>query len=393
MKINEGGNVTATNKKTGIEISAQKIPLQKVGIQNFRNKFFDLFKELNSLYKKKYKDFLWPDLNDIKNGMVFNGSTSYIMNPDYNEDELLKYKPSAGDLDIMVPEEKSINLWHLLDSIEGEKIGDFTYHGNNRLNAGSIGTQINALFILHTVDGDIRCQVDFEFLPFEMNNELKYKPSQWAKFSHGSSFEDAKTIIKVNNKNISIKAFSHKLLLRSMVGALSVNPHIVIATSSSTAEKFKIKKMSDAPRMQQFSVDRGLGNAYEPLIDKNGQQVTYEGKPVFREKKSEERTYVTDLNSIFNSLFKDGNIADFHSFVGLVKLLKSTDKNTQQVTVNRFFDVLFGMGAQVIEPTTPNDDFEVKMAPLQYLLDNLKIKIDGLDNKVKMYYEKKWKAK
>ena len=377
--ILEGGNVEAINK-LGHSKYADKIDLRKFKITDFRNEFYNLFKELNKKYKAKFKEPLWANETILKNGVAFNGSTSYIMNPELDPEEILKHKTHAGDLDIMIPKETMTNLWDLLHSLEGKKIGNFTYFGNNRPNRDATGTQINSLFIYHHKEGDISCQIDFEASEFE-----NHQPTDWARFSHGSSFEDAQ---------VGIKALHHKLLLRAMVGAMSANPNIVIATPASTAEKVTLKKSTEVPRMQQFSVDRGLGFGLEPLLDKNGNIVVMNGKQVYKEKKGDANRYVQDLGEIFQHIFKTKeNMSKFHSFVGIIELIKKhCDKKTIADTHKRYFEILFGKSAQVIESFSPEDDAQVKLAGFNYFLKHLGLKHPTLNKDVEAYYELKKSA-
>lgn len=378
----EGGNVTATNKKTGVTYNADKIPLEQLTIEKFRKNVIQLFNDINEKFKKKFNYPLWNDFSIVKSGLVFNGSTSFIMDPNIDPKEILKYKKSAGDIDIMVPKEKMKDLWYFLDENEGLKIGDFEYLGNNRLNPNAIGDQQNTLWRFK----NINFQVDFEEAEFE--NE---KPSEWAKFAHGSSFEDAKTQVLVDGQLISVKSFAHKLILRAMVGALSENPNIVIATKASTPDKIKLKKSDEIPRMKQFSVVRGLGQGLRPMLDSNGNVIMLNGKQVYQEADSNERNYLTDLKTIVFELFGEkGSISDFQSFKGVVKMLKKTPKDVQIKTANRFFDIIFGLSAQVIEARNKILDYQVKMAPLKYLLDSLKIKIPNMDSQIDKYYKIKY---
>lgn len=374
--ILEGGNVTAINKK-GESKQVDKIDLKKFKIADFRKAFFDLFKELNLRYKEKFNDLLWYKENELKDSTMFNGSTAYIMNPNIDPEEILKYKTNAGDVDIMVPKEKLSNLWFLLHDLEDEKIANFTYFGNNRQNSNSLGAQINAVFIYHHKDGDISCQVDFEASDFVNNS-----PTEWAKFSHGSSFEDAKAFIK---------AFHHKLLLRAMVRAFSENPNIILATPASTAEKITLKKTTETPRMLQFSVDNGLGYGLEPLLDKNGKIVQMNGKDVYKEKKTERKTYIKDLNEIFHILFKTKNVTnELHSFIGVVSLIKKyfSKKEIQKIQ-ERYFNLLFGKGGQIIELYDLKQDAKVKLSGYDYFLKHLNLKHPNLDKEVAKYYETK----
>lgn len=372
----EGGNTTVINKKTGISLDAEKIDFKKLSIENFRKEFQELFLELNNLYFKKYKEYIWKDSSLIKNAIVFNGSTSYIMNPNMNPKEIFKYKQSSGDIDIVIPKKCQSNLWHLLDSLEGKIIKNFEYHGCFSQNPEKLGNTLLTIFVYKPEN--IACQVDFENADFHND-----KPTDFARFAHGSSFEDAKK---------SLKAAFHKLLLRALVGAISVNPNIIIATKSSTADKIKIKKDDTIPRMAQFSVDRGLRFGLEPLL-KDGNPIYINGKQVYREMDTSESSFITSLEEIFEYMFKTKvGMNDLHSFVGVCKLIKKhCDKETIKLTQERFFDIIFGKPAQIIETRDKDLDKEIKLNAYSYFLKALNLKHPGLEKEIERYYAIKWK--
>lgn len=195
-----GGNVTAVNKYTGEKTDAVKIPVKEIGRKEFIDTFVKIFKQMNADFYKKYKKKIWVDESHLVTGFIFNGSTSFIMDPTLSDEEVMKYKPSAGDIDITVPEELKEDLWKYLDSIEGKDIiKGATYMGSNRPTLSSVTDQINSVIMVDFSNGTrAYAQVDFELLPFEND-----KPTEWSKFSHGSSFDDAKGEIDLKQQMIS----------------------------------------------------------------------------------------------------------------------------------------------------------------------------------------------
>lgn len=190
-----GGNVTAINKKTGESTRAQKIQVKEIGRKKFIRVFTGIFKAMNKDFKRQFGKSIWPDESILMNGFAYNGSTSFIMDPELSDEEVMKYKPAAGDLDITVPEELKEDVWEYLDSLEGKEIvPGATYVGSNKPTKSSIGDQINSVIVVDFGDGKrAYAQVDFEFLEFEDGG-----PTEWAKFSHSSSFRDAKAQVKVD---------------------------------------------------------------------------------------------------------------------------------------------------------------------------------------------------
>lgn len=374
-----GGNVTAM-MKDGTSTRAEKIPVARIGRSNFMNKMRDFFKAFNKKFNAATGKVIWANENEIMSGFVFNGSTSFIMNPNLSDEEVTAVKETAGDLDITVPEELKEDIWKFLDKLEGKEIiPGVRYMGSNKPTIQSIGEQINAVFVVSFGELRCNCQVDFEFLPYENN-----VPTEWAKFSHSSSFEDAKA---------QIKAVHHKYLIRAMVGAASLRKDILICTAASTPDKIKITKSKEhiEPRMLKFSVGRGIRVAYEPLLD-NGKQVFMDGKAVYKVIPSANSDFITSVADIFKISFGDPDPTDvnrFNSFVGVVELMrKYLTKEQITMTINRYKDLLWSATprAQELEVGNGQLDFEVKNSGYQYIIKKLKIK-DNAQAMIDKYYK------
>lgn len=381
MIINEGGNVTGTVKKTKENTRAQKIPIKEIGRQEFIKKSLELFHNINQRFEKKFGEKLWKKEDELTSGFMFNGSTSFIMDPKLTDDEVISVKPSAGDFDIAIPEEHKENLWDLLDELEDKDlIPGVTYKGSNKPQKSSIGEQINTVFIMDFPNG-VRAyaQVDFEALPFENDS-----PTEWAKFSHSSSFDDA---------TIKVKAVFHKYIIRSLASSVSMRDDIVIATPASTKEKYKLKKVQedDIPRMLKFSVSRGIRTAYEPLGIKDPDS----GKEIYKEMKTTESNYTTIVADIYGLVFGDveknpGDVKLFNSFKGIVELMKKK-LNKKQIddSIFRLEQLLWDekMG-QELEVDDAKTDFDVKIAGYNYLMKELGRKMSPKTEKMlEVYYK------
>jgi len=361
-----GGNVTAVTKK-GEETKAQKIPIKEIGRAEFIKKSLELFKNINSRFQKKHGYKLWDKEEYLDNGFMFNGSSSFIMDPSISDEDIIKVKPSAGDFDIAIPEQAGEDLWKLLDDLEDvEVISGVTYKGSNRPTISSIGDQINSVFLMEFGEIHSYAQVDFELLPFEDQT-----PTEWAKFSHSSSFDDSK---------IFVKAFFHKYIIRALASSVSMRPDIVIATPASTSDKYKLKKVpeNDIPRMLKFSVTRGIRTAYEPLVDLKGNQIKDNGKLVYKEKDSKTDNYTTIVADIYELVFSDPDkhpedVKLFNSFKGIIELAKRKLKPDQIDDVFLRMEQLLWdekMG-QELEVGLPELDYEVKIAGYNYMLKEL----------------------
>jgi len=382
-----GGNVTAKNWTTGEETRAQKIQVKEIGRKEFIATFVEIFKKMNKDFKKKYKKPIWVKEEILTNGFAFNGSTSFIMDPTLSDEDVMQYKPSAGDLDITVPEEIGQDLWQFLHDLEGKEIlPGARYMGSNRGNKDAFGDQINAVIMVDFKNGQrAYAQVDFELLPFEDD-----MPTEWAKFSHSSSFKDAKA---------GVKAVHHKFLIQAIVGGASARDDIVIATPASTPEKLKFKKMNGSlPRLLKFSVTRGIRVAYEPMIDPETSKVMRndEGKQIYRELKTSESNYETIVGEIYKLAFRQltGNEQDvkkFESFVGVIELMKAhLDRKDIQRTHDRYIEMLWGykgQRGQELEVGNPDLDFQVKSSGYSKLVKELKLK-DESAKYVEEYYSK-----
>jgi len=170
----EGGNVVGIVKKTNQKTFAQKIPIKEIGRSKFIKKFYDLFMNINKRFKDAYGVPLWKNIKILKDGTVFNGSTSFIMNPEILDKDIIPFKPTSGDIDIMIPREYAVNLWKLLDSLEDEQIiSDVVYKGMNKLSVKAIANQMNTVFEVTFDDIVSQSQVDFELAEFEKSDEIK----------------------------------------------------------------------------------------------------------------------------------------------------------------------------------------------------------------------------
>lgn len=348
-----GGNVVVKDIN-GNEVEAQKVDLKQVNRTKLMKLARSTFVALNALHDAKFNTPIWKNSKVLKDAIAFNGSSSYVLSTKYTDAEILKVKPTMGDIDIAIPAESAQTLFELLQFLHGKKVTkDVEFVGMNRTNSSALGTQINSIFrFLDPVEYLV--QVDFEFLPFEEDGT----PTEWARFSHSSSFADAKD---------GVKAVHHKYLIRSLVGGISIRPDIVIATKKSTWDNVRItaaSKKGEVARMLKFSVDHGVRKAYEPLLDPEGNEITVGGKTVYKEIPTGTSDYKKSLVEIFKLVFNDEDSSDLDklwTFRGVVQLCsKYLDKKQQKDVADRYFSLLWGKGAQGLERNDPEGDLEVK---------------------------------
>jgi len=379
-----GGNARATNKITGVDTLAQKIPLKDIGRSQFIKKFIELFEEIDKQFEKKYNRPLWANKKILKNGVAFNGSTSFIMNPEIHDDEVIPYKSTSGDLDIMVKESDKSDLWHLLNQFEAKPkiMKDVVYMGSNKLSISAIGDQINSVFEVRFGDIVTQSQVDWEFTQFEGKGETEV-PAEYSRFGHSSSLSDAQN---------GFKGVSHKYILRALAGGASLRKDVLILTPRGSYEKPAFKKTKGEHitelRMEKFFISRGLRRAYEPMfIPDTNEPWIEDGKRVYKEKRPDDSNYETSIKEMFKILFNDVNSRDLQkmwSFVGIVDLMnKYLDKRSITDTFERFLDIQWGFGGQKLERDDPNIDFEIKANAVNYMIKKIP-QLKSYDKKIKV---------
>lgn len=368
-----GGNTTVFNNVTKKEYSAEKVNLTSISLPSLRKDFVDLFNEINARFKSSYGRNLWkPD--DIKNSIVFNGSSSFVLNADYDEKEIVKYKPQMGDVDITIPDYEGKNLFLLLRKNENKRFGRFTYKGTYRQNENAIGDQILTIFRYYIdAKNHINIQIDFELTEFE-----KGSPTEFARFGHSSNFEDAKA---------NVKAFHHKFIIQSVLTAISKLGDAIVVTKTSTPDKLKqVGWNKNKPaKLLKFSVTSGMRMCLEPMLD-NGKQVYMNGLKVYKEIAVSDSKFEKSVQKIFNTAFRgNGDIKDFHSFVGCLRLIKKyCDKREQQDILEAYFNIMFNLTSQVKEATI-EEDIELKDSGVRYAEKFLGIKVHRKSARIEAY--------
>ncbi len=374
-----GGNTTVSTRD-GIETKADTIPLADIGRRKFVNRLNEVLFAINKQFEKDHGHKLWIKEELITKALIFNGSTSFVMSPDYTDEEIVKHKPIVGDLDVMIRREDGPLLYDTLAPFEGKEIANgATYMGTNAKSKARLGnTLICVVLVEFNVKGKVirvPAQVDFELSDFE--NDY---PTDWAAFSHGSSFEDTKA---------GVKAVHHKYLLRALIGAKSQRDDILIATPASTADKVRlVKKQPDLVRLMQFGVDAGVGQGYEEMVDTDGKPLKMDGKFIYRQKKSAEKSYNKSLDNLYKIAFgeEDKKMEKLYSFMGILELgKKSLTKKEKQATLDRYFDILFGVGGnqvQTIDPDNAQNDVVIKTGAYNKIVSEWNLKSHKDFNKV-----------
>lgn len=197
--------------------------------------------------------------------------------------------------------------------------------------------------------------------------------TDWSKFAHSSTFEDAKA---------QIKGVASKHFWRALVGALhELNDGFVTVSGTATAENYEKKVQKKQPstiRLLNFSVDQGVTAGWEQMFD-GKKAIQIDGKDVYRKKDAKEKTYDKNLVNLMKTVFGVNNIKpkDMHSFISVLNLAnKHLSKDVKQKALNRFYAILFctdGGQCQEIEPDA-KEDVQLKSGMYFKAVELLKLK-------------------
>lgn len=350
----EGGNLAIRGHE------AQHLDLKVTDRSYMVPRLNQLLAAINNEYQKEFKEPLW-DPQILKSGNFLSGSSLHFFNVSGIPDNtFVAKKPTVGDIDTMVDKTKEQNLQQFLSAREDKLVGPATLRGFQRGNE-----QFSALWEMQ--DPPVKVQIDFEFVAYE-----KGKPTDWARFSHSSSWDDLQAGIKGVFHKWLIQAFTaltrKQFLLRKMVG------------------RGKLRKEEDVPttdNMFSFAVSSkeggGLRAKYEPVIE-NGKPLVKDGLPVMTAAPA--AGYDQNIESIFAKVLgrrMDPNKAaqlskNFWSFTGLLTVMNTvmTTEDKQQVLTG-FLEKTIGPGAQGMYKNNPDRDIKEKLVAIDTLLKTLKL--------------------
>ena len=351
----EGGNLSINGHE------AQHLDLKVTKRGYMVPKLNELLYAINSAYYKMYKEALWSN-EVLASGEFLSGSSLHFFNVKGISDEVFtQKKPTVGDIDTMVDKTKEPNLQQFLTAYTNKQIGPAVFLGFQRGNE-----QFSGLFEMQ--DPPVKVQIDFEFVAFEKN-----KPTDWARFSHSSSWEDLQAGVKGVFHKWLIQAFTaltrKDFLLRKMVG------------------RGKLRQEQDVPttdNMYSFAVSSkeggGLRAKYEPVLDDNGQPLIKDGLPVMTAAPTS--GYEQNIGQIFSQILgqrlnpKQAQALQkqFWSFTGLLQVMNTllSPEEKQQV-MQGFLQKTIGPGAQGMYKNNPDKDIAEKTVAINTLLNTLKL--------------------
>jgi hypothetical protein len=364
----EGGNLSIGSQE------AQHLDLKVTNRNYMVPKLNELLSAINQAYAKMYKQPLWnPKV--LASGEFLSGSSLHFFNVKGISDEtFVAKKPTVGDIDTMVDKTKETDLQQFLTAYTNKQIGPAKFLGFQRGNE-----QFSGLFELQ--DPPVKVQIDFEFVEFE-----KDTPTDWAKFSHSSSWEDLQA---------GVKGVFHKWLIQAFT-ALTRKDFILRKMKG----RGKLRQEVDEPmtdNMFSFAVSSkeggGLRAKYEPVLDENGKPLVINGLPVMREAPT--AGYQQNIGQIFSTILgqrltpKQAQALQkqFWSFTGLLNVMNTLmSPEEKQLVLDGFLQKTIGPGAQGMYKNNPDKDITEKTTAINTMLQTLKLpKPANLDKMLQDY--------
>jgi len=363
LPLIEGGNLSTQSPgwqgDTG-DHQAQQIDL-KVHKRSYIVPILDkLLNGINSSFTASVGHELW-NKKVLASKKFLSGSSLHFFNTDLPDDEFERIKPKVGDIDTQINKEYAGELVQFLQSSTGKVVGNGKLIGFSKGNE-----QYSTMWEL--TDPPIKVQIDLEFVDYE-----KDEPTDWAGFSHSSSWEDLSQGIKGVFHKYLIQSFtrltSQDFLLRKMVG------------------RGKARVEQDVPttdNMFSFAVSSkeggGLRPKYEPVLDDAGQPLEIDGLPVMRALPAS--GYEKNIGKIFQNIFgkrvKETEIQKLlpktWSFTGLLEIMNLVvPQDEKEKVIDAFIDKLYAPGAQGLYKGDPERDILEKNTALNYALKTLNV--------------------
>lgn len=371
VKLLEGGNLEIDGKQ------ADHLDL-KVTNRSFIVPVLDkLLHSINSMFQKKFKKPLWSDA--ILDSKVFlSGSSLHFFNvKGISDEEFVAKKPKVGDIDTMVNRDQEAELSQFLTDLKGTKFGDVTFLGFQRGNE-----QFSSLWQIGSPPS-IKVQIDFEFVAYDVNG-----PTDWARFSHSSSWEDLQ---------LGIKGVFHKWLIQSLASLTYRN-----FLQRKLVGRGKARQEEDIPvsdNLLSFAVSSkeggGLRAKYLPVIDPaTNKPLVKDGLPVMAAAPA--ANYEQNLAQIFTKLFgKKINAKALDrtwSFNGLLDLMNTLLTSEQKDKIfQQFLQKTIGPGAQGMYKNDPHRDLSEKLVAINHAMKQLGVTKPQNLNKMIDDYKKAYK--
>ena len=275
--------------------------------------------------------------------IIASGSTQFLFNENISDAAFLHYKPSMGDVDLMISDTARLGpLWDIEDQ--------------QFMLVAMKEDSTQAITLWHYKRTGKVVQIDLEKTCY-----VNGKPINWERFIRSSSWDD---------QVMGIRGVFHKWLLR--------------AATWKTAEYIDLWKHGRVEcvytNMLSFSVPMGLREKYI----KNG-----DGS--YRIPARKEMQFISNTEAIASRLFGDHE-ADITSFISVANIINKTFSDEEKARVaTAFARIMFDKGAQCLYRDDKMQDYREKLGAYQRLLKLINI-ASPLDIKEKAgsYYGECW---
>ena len=309
---------------------------------------YDLLREVDDHVKAITDDYLWMGKYYYEYAA---GSTFHLLDEKRSTADLLKYKDTFGDIDIQFDKNRL-----------GDLIMTLVHMGksfSNKWKLQGFENKFDTVVTLWTDRTTLQnIQVDFECV-----DHSGYYPTEWARFSRSSAWEDLEH---------HIKGFAHKLVFRAITACDLFETNIQLKTKT---VRRKITPVVFSPK---------------------GARVKYRylGPDLYEEIPMDESYLIKDVEGLFRLFFVDSHepvtpeeYQLMWSFVGVVELIKRhADPSEYQTIQDGFTHLLWGQGAQKLYRDNPTLDQLYKMKAAMWMAQELKT-IPYDMNKIIEYYQ------
>jgi len=364
MSVNEGGNLSSDSPGwTGDQgHQADEINLQVNNRSHMVGVVNQLLHSVNNAFAEQHQYGIWnPQL--LASGQFLGGSSLHFLNTkDISDEQFVQLRPKVGDIDTQVDKKLEQQVHAFLQSHVNKPIGNSMLLGFSQGNE-----QYNALFQLS--DPPVKLQIDFEFGKYD---EATGTPDEWFRFSHSSDWKDIQA---------GVKGVFHKYLYRSLSGLSSRQFYVAKMAGRGKARAIQISDTPETDSTTSFAVSSsqggGVSQKYQPYIDPaTDQPMVKDGLPVMEPVEAKNRNYVQILKEQFKLLFGvDPTSEDLElqqSFIGTLDLVnKYVDQTKKANIVERFLDICFEVGSQMITKDDPARDAQTKFAAIDIMLEKL----------------------
>ena len=314
MLINEGGNAKTKNGDEATKVNIAE--MDEKTYNSYRNDIVKLVKAIAAAFNKATGEKLFPNESAIDTYQVFSGSGNAFFKRDY--EEYTKVKPKLGDIDVQVDASKRQAIIDFLKSSEGAKWNGFTYLGS--MFTGDVYNIFKAPAKYNPQATNI--QIDFEFVDFDEDGN----PDEFDTYVKNSEWEDMSQGIKGLAKQIIISTLYKVIYARQ--GVLFQNK-----------KDLPSKNQGDGNFPTKSFGFKGTRSKYAPVLDADGNQVMFDGKPAVRELSVDATGTEKSVAKVFQDIFgKEPSVKEkqmIYSYTGVLALMK---KYLNKTTIQKIFD-------------------------------------------------------